>query len=54
MPMGYLPDNHWLTRLRKVESALYHQRESRAERFLAFYDAELAVPVSDQAARGSR
>jgi hypothetical protein len=44
VPMGYLPDNHWLTKLRRVDSALYHQRESRAERFLA-YDAELAIPV---------
>ncbi|MDR3636701.1 MAG: hypothetical protein P4L84_23055 [Isosphaeraceae bacterium] len=44
IPMGYLPETHWVQKLRRVESALYHQRESRAERFLA-YDAELAIPV---------
>ncbi|MCA1685756.1 MAG: hypothetical protein LC745_07160 [Planctomycetia bacterium] len=44
VPSGFLPDGHWLQKLRKVEPALYHQRESRAERFLA-YDTELAVPV---------
>ena len=43
-PIGYLPEGHWLQKLRRVESALYHQRESRTERFLA-YDTELAVPV---------
>ncbi len=44
VPLGFLPDAHWLQKLRKVEPALYHQRESRAERFLA-YDTELSVPV---------
>ncbi|SIN68123.1 hypothetical protein SAMN05444166_0058 [Singulisphaera sp. GP187] len=44
VPIGFLPEAHWLPQLRKLESALYHQRESRAERFLA-YDTELAVPV---------
>ena len=44
VPLGFLPDAHWLQKLRRVESALYHQRESRAERFLA-YDAELTVPI---------
>lgn len=44
VPLGYLPEGHWLQKLRKIEAALYHQRESRAERFLA-YDAELTVPV---------
>jgi hypothetical protein len=44
VPFAFLPESHWLTRLRKAEPALYHQRESRAERFLA-YDAELSVPV---------
>ncbi|AGA28199.1 hypothetical protein [Singulisphaera acidiphila] len=44
VPLGFLPEAHWLPQLRKVESALYHQRESRAERFLA-YDTELAIPI---------
>lgn len=42
--LGFLPDSHWLQKLRRVEPALYHLRESKAERFLA-YDTELAVPV---------
>lgn len=44
IPIGFLPEAHWLPGLRKVETSLYHQRESRAERFLA-YDTELAVPI---------
>jgi hypothetical protein len=44
VPMGFLPEGHWLQKLRRVETALYHQRESRAERFLA-YDTELTVPI---------
>ncbi len=44
VPFAFLPETHWLGKLRKIEPALYHQRESRAERFLA-YDTELAVPV---------
>lgn len=44
VPLGFLPEAHWLRTLRRIESALYHQRESRAERFLA-YDTELTVPV---------
>ena len=44
VPLGYLPEGHWLTKLRGVEPALYHQRESRSERFLA-YDTELTVPI---------
>jgi hypothetical protein len=44
VPMGFLPDDHWLQKLRRVDSALYHKRESRAERFLA-YDAEVAITV---------
>ena len=43
-PVGYLPEAHWFQKFRKVDAALYHQRESRSERFLA-YDTELAVPV---------
>jgi hypothetical protein len=44
MPVGYIPENHWLQGLRRIDSALYHQRESRAERFLT-YDTELTVTV---------
>jgi hypothetical protein len=44
IPLGYLPEGHWLTKLRRIEPALYHQREKRGERFLA-YDCELAVTV---------
>jgi hypothetical protein len=44
VPVGFLPDAHWLQKLRRIGPALYHQRESRAERFLA-YDTELTVPV---------
>jgi hypothetical protein len=42
--MVFLPDAHWLQKLRRVEAALYHQRESRAERFLA-YDTELTLRI---------
>ncbi len=42
--IGYLPEAHWLQKLRRIETALYQERESRGERFLA-YDAELKVPV---------
>jgi hypothetical protein len=42
--IGYLPEAHWLQKLRRIETALYQQRESRGERFLA-YDTELTVPV---------
>jgi hypothetical protein len=44
VPLGFLPDAHWLQTLRKVDAALYHRRETRAERFLA-YDTELALPL---------
>ena len=44
VPLGFLPEGHWLSKLRRVDSALYHQRESRAERFLA-YDTELTLPI---------
>lgn len=44
VPVGFLPEAHWLRKLRQVETALYHQRESRAERFLA-YDTELTLSV---------
>jgi hypothetical protein len=42
--IGYLPEAHWLQKLRRIESALYQERESRAERFLA-YDTEVTMPV---------
>jgi hypothetical protein len=42
--IGYLPEAHWLQKLRRIETALYQQRESRGERFLA-YDTEVTVPV---------
>ena len=42
--IGYLPEAHWLQKLRQIESALYQERESRAERFLA-YDTEVTMPV---------
>ena len=42
--IGYLPEAHWLQKLRRIETALYQERESRGKRFLA-YDAELKVPV---------
>jgi hypothetical protein len=42
--IGYLPEAHWLQKLRRIESALYQERESRAERFLA-YDTEVSMPV---------
>jgi hypothetical protein len=44
IPPGYLPENHWLQKLRSVESALFLRNESRVERFLAC-DAELTVPL---------
>jgi hypothetical protein len=43
-PLGYLPEGHWLQKLRKVEPSLYLKREARAERFLS-YDPELAMPI---------
>jgi hypothetical protein len=44
VPLGFLPDAHWFQKIRQIELALYHQRESRAERFLA-YDVEIAVSI---------
>ena len=41
---GFLPESHWFQKLRKVEAALHHVRESRSERFLA-YDVELTAPL---------
>ena len=42
--IGYLPEAHWLQKLRRIDSALYQERESRGERFLA-YDTEVTMPV---------
>ncbi len=44
VPQSYLPEDHWLTKLRENDSALYLKYESHYERFLA-YDAELTVPI---------
>jgi hypothetical protein len=44
LPQSYLAENHWLTKLRDKDKALYLKHESHFERFIA-YDAELAVPV---------
>ncbi len=44
VPPGFLPDAHWLQKLRRVGPALYLHRESRVERFVA-YDSELTVPI---------
>ncbi len=41
---GFLPEDHWLTKLRKTDSALHFKHETRTERFLA-YDAEVNVPI---------
>ena len=44
IPLGTIADDHWLAKLRRVDSALYVRNETRVERFLA-YDAEVALPV---------
>ena len=44
IPQSYLPENHWLHKLRDKDKALYLKHESHFERFIA-YDPELAVPV---------
>ena len=44
IPQSYLPENHWLHKLRRQDKALYLKHESHFERFIA-YDAELAVSV---------
>jgi len=41
---GYIPDDHWFQKLRRVDRALYFKHETRAERFLA-YDTELMVAI---------
>jgi hypothetical protein len=42
LPPGYIPENHWLHKLRLIETALYLKNESSVDRFLV-YDAELAM-----------
>ena len=42
IPQSYLPDTHWLAKLRDNKSALFLKYESHFERFIA-YDAELAI-----------
>ena len=44
IPQSYLPENHWLHKLREKDKALYLKHESHFERFIA-YDPELAVSV---------
>jgi hypothetical protein len=44
LPVGYLPEGHWLQALRAVRPALYLRSESRVERFLAF-DAEITMSI---------
>ncbi|MDR3621827.1 MAG: hypothetical protein P4L85_20910 [Paludisphaera borealis] len=44
VPQSYLPDDHWLHKLRENASALYLRYESHYERFIA-YDAELTIPI---------
>jgi hypothetical protein len=44
VPESYLPDDHWLHKLRDDASALYLRYESHYERFIA-YDAELTIPI---------
>jgi|GEM_PF-2386036 len=46
IPQSYLPENHWLTKLREDKSSLYLHHENVFERFVA-YDAEvnLAIPL---------
>jgi hypothetical protein len=44
LPPAYLPEGHWLTKLRGVAPSLFVKNETHVERFLA-YDTELAVSV---------
>ncbi len=44
IPQSYLPENHWLEKLRDNKSALYLKYESHFDRFLA-YDTELTLPI---------
>ncbi len=44
IPQSYLPETHWLAKLRDNKAALFLKYESHFERFIA-YDAELAIAV---------
>ena len=44
IPQSYLPETHWLQKLRENKSALFLKYESHFERFIA-YDSELAIPI---------
>ncbi len=41
---GYIADDHWFAKLRKLDAPLYFKYENRVERFLA-YDTELNIPI---------
>ena len=44
IPPSYLPETHWLAKLRDADSALYLKYESHFERFIT-YDTELSLPI---------
>jgi hypothetical protein len=44
IPQSYLPDTHWLAKLRDNKAALFLKYESHFERFIA-YDSELTIAV---------
>ncbi len=44
IPQSYLPETHWLEKLRENKSALYLKHESHFDRFIA-YDTELTLPI---------
>lgn len=41
---GFIPEDHWFQKLRRINRALYIKHETRVERFLA-YDNEVAIPI---------
>ncbi len=44
IPPSYLPETHWLEKLRAADPALYLKYETHFERFIA-YDTELSLPI---------
>ena len=44
IPPSYLPETHWLAKLRDADPALFLKYESHFERFIA-YDTELSLPI---------
>ena len=44
IPQSYLPETHWLRKLRDEKDALFLKYESHFEQFIA-YDAELTIPI---------